>query len=80
MSLKEQLAEHCAGWYQHVPAERQAIMARHIGTIAKTVLRIGDLRHRSRWPDRLCVHGRRLPRPRRPRDVLAVQTKGAAAA
>jgi peroxiredoxin len=46
MSLKEQLAEYRAGWYQRVPAERQAIMARHIeqlrGTIAKTALKVGD--------------------------------------
>jgi peroxiredoxin len=46
MSLKEQLAEYRAGWYQRVPAERQAIMARHIeqlrGTIAKSALKAGD--------------------------------------
>ncbi len=46
MSLKEQLAEYRAGWYQRVPAERQAIMASHIeqlrGTIAKTMLKVGD--------------------------------------
>jgi hypothetical protein len=28
MSLKEQLAEYRAGWYQRVPAERQATMQR----------------------------------------------------
>ena len=47
MSLKEQLAEYRAGWYQRVPAERQAIMQRHIdelraGTIARTMLKVGD--------------------------------------
>ena len=47
MSLKEQLAEYRAGWYQRVPAERQAIMQRHIdklrsGAIARTMLKIGD--------------------------------------
>jgi hypothetical protein len=47
MSLKEQLAECRAAWYQRVPAERQAIMQRHIdqlrsGVIAGTMLRIGD--------------------------------------
>jgi len=47
MSLKEQLAEYRAGWYQRVPAERQAIMQRHIeglrsGAIAHTMLKIGD--------------------------------------
>jgi len=47
MSLKEQLAEYRAGWYQRVPAERQAIMQRHIdelrrGTIACTMLKVGD--------------------------------------
>jgi peroxiredoxin len=47
MSLKEQLAEYRAGWYQRVPAERQAIMQRHIdelrrGTIPRTMLKVGD--------------------------------------
>jgi peroxiredoxin len=47
MSLKEQLAEYRAGWYQRVPAERQAIMQRHIdqlrrGAIAQTMLKVGD--------------------------------------
>lgn len=46
MSLKEQLAEYRAGWYQRVPAERQAIMQRHIeqlrnGAIARTMLKVG---------------------------------------
>lgn len=47
MSLKEQLAEYRAGWYQRVPPERQAIMQRHIeqlrsGAIARTMLKVGD--------------------------------------
>ena len=46
MSLKAQLAEYRAGWYQRVPAERQAIMERHIeqlrGTIARATLKVGD--------------------------------------
>jgi peroxiredoxin len=47
MSLKERLAEYRAGWYQRVPAERQAIMQRHIeqlrnGAIARTMLKAGD--------------------------------------
>jgi peroxiredoxin len=47
MSLKEQLAEYRTGWYKRVPAERQAIMQRHIdqlrsGTIARTMLKVGD--------------------------------------
>jgi peroxiredoxin len=47
MSLKEQLADYRAGWFQRVPAERQAIMERHIaelrnGAIAKTALKVGD--------------------------------------
>ncbi len=47
MSLKEQLAEYRAGWYQRVPAERQAIMQRHIdqlrsGAIARNMLKVGD--------------------------------------
>jgi peroxiredoxin len=47
MSLKQQLAEYRAGWYQRVPTERQAIMQRHIaqlrdGSIARTMLKVGD--------------------------------------
>jgi peroxiredoxin len=47
MYLKEQLAEYRAGWYQRVPAERQAIMQRHIdelrsGTIARAMLKVSD--------------------------------------
>src|SRR5258705_13238274 len=47
MSLKKQLAEYRAAWYQRVPAERQAIMQRHIdqlrsGVIARTMLTVGD--------------------------------------
>jgi len=47
MSLKEQLTEYRAGWYRRVPAERQAIMQRHIdqlrsGAIARTMLKVGD--------------------------------------
>ncbi len=47
MSLKEQLAEYRAGWYQRVPAERQAIMQRHIdelraGAIVRTMVKVGD--------------------------------------
>jgi peroxiredoxin len=46
MSLKEQLAEYRAGWFKRVPAERQAIMERHIvqlrDGIAKTALKVGD--------------------------------------
>ena len=47
MSLKEQLAEYRAGWYQRVPPERQATMQRHIdqlrtGTLADKILTVGD--------------------------------------
>jgi peroxiredoxin len=47
MSLKEQLAEYRAAWYQRVPAERQAIMQHHIdqlrgGAIPRTMLNVGD--------------------------------------
>ena len=47
MSLKEQLAEFREGWRKRVPAERQAIMERHIeqlrtGELAKTMLKVGD--------------------------------------
>ena len=46
MSLKEHLAEYRAGWYRRVPAERQAIMERHIdqlrGSIGRTMLKVGD--------------------------------------
>jgi peroxiredoxin len=47
MSLKEQLEEYRAGWFKRVPAERQAIMQRHIdqlraGEISRTMLKVGD--------------------------------------
>jgi peroxiredoxin len=46
MSLKEELAEFRSGWFKRVPAERQAIMARHIADLrtglAKTSLKAGD--------------------------------------
>ena len=47
MSLKKQLADYRAGWHQRVPAERKAIVERHIeqlrsGTIARTMLKVGD--------------------------------------
>jgi peroxiredoxin len=47
MSLKEQLAEYRTGWHQRVPAERQAIMQRHIdalrnGPISRNTLKVGD--------------------------------------
>jgi peroxiredoxin len=47
MSLKEQLAQYRAGWRRRVPADRQAIMERHIeqlrnGVIARTMLKVGD--------------------------------------
>jgi peroxiredoxin len=47
MSLTEKLAEYRAGWYQRVPADRQAIIERHIdelrnGRIARTMLKVGD--------------------------------------
>ena len=47
MPFKKQLAEYRAGWYQRVPAERQAIMQRHIdqlrsGNSARTMLKVGD--------------------------------------
>ena len=45
MSLKEQLSDYRAGWFKRVPAERQAVMERHInelrGTLAKTALKAG---------------------------------------
>jgi peroxiredoxin len=46
MSLKQELAEYRAGWFKRVPAERQAIMERHIAGLraglAKTALQVGD--------------------------------------
>ena len=46
MSLKQQLAEYRAGWFKRVPAERQAIMERHIAQLrdglAKSALTVGD--------------------------------------
>lgn len=46
MSLKQELAEYRAGWFKRVPAERQAIMERHIAQLrsglAKMALKVGD--------------------------------------
>jgi peroxiredoxin len=46
MSLKEQLADYRDGWFKRVPAERQAVMERHINELrnglAKTALKAGD--------------------------------------
>jgi peroxiredoxin len=46
MSLKQELAEFRSGWFRRVPAERQAIIERHITTLrdglAKTSLKAGD--------------------------------------
>jgi peroxiredoxin len=46
MSLKQELAEYRSGWFKRVPAERQAIMERHIAQLrdglAKTALKVGD--------------------------------------
>jgi peroxiredoxin len=47
ISSKAQLAEYRAVWYRGVPAERQAIVKRHIGrlrsdAIAQTMLKAGD--------------------------------------
>src|SRR3984957_16374891 len=46
MSLKEELAEYRSGWFRRVPAERQAIMERHVAALrnglAKTSLKLGD--------------------------------------
>jgi peroxiredoxin len=46
MSLKQELAEYRAGWFKRVPAERQAIMERHIAQLrhglAKTAVTVGD--------------------------------------
>ncbi len=33
MSLKEELAEFRSGWFRRVPAERQAVIERHITTL-----------------------------------------------
>src|SRR6516164_4783864 len=46
MSLKEQLAEYRADWFKRVPAERQAVIERHVNELrnglAKTALKTGD--------------------------------------
>lgn len=47
MSLKDELASYRAGWHQRVPAERKAIMERHIqelrnGAFARIMLKRGD--------------------------------------
>jgi peroxiredoxin len=47
MSLTKKLAEYRTRWYQRVPADRQAIIEKHIdelrkGAIARTMLKVGD--------------------------------------
>jgi peroxiredoxin len=46
MFLKEQLAEYRADWFKRVPAERQAVIERHINELrnglAKAALKAGD--------------------------------------
>ena len=46
MSLKEQLAEYRADWLKRVPAERQAVIERHVNELrnclAKAALKAGD--------------------------------------
>jgi peroxiredoxin len=46
MPLRDQLAEYRAGWFKRVPADRQAIMERHIAQLrdglAKNALKTGD--------------------------------------
>jgi peroxiredoxin len=46
MPLRDQLAEYRAGWFKRVPADRQAIMERHIAQLrdglAKKALKTGD--------------------------------------
>ena len=47
MSLKDQLAQRRAEWYQRVPADRHAAILRHIEalkteTISRTILKVGD--------------------------------------
>jgi peroxiredoxin len=47
MSLKEQLAEYRTDWFKRVPAERQAIIERHINELrnglATAALKVGNL-------------------------------------
>src|ERR1700747_968734 len=47
MSLKEQLAEYRTDWFKRVPAERQAIIERHINKLrnglATAALKVGNL-------------------------------------
>lgn len=46
MSLKQELADYRTNWSKRVPAERQAVMERHIAELrdglAKTALQVGD--------------------------------------
>jgi peroxiredoxin len=46
MSLKEQLAKYRADWFKRVPAERQAVIERHVNELrngpAKAALKAGD--------------------------------------
>src|SRR5262249_11333532 len=55
MSLKQQLDEYLAGWRERVPAERQAIVERHIGQlrggIARTMLKVDNHAPKFALPD-----------------------------
>ena len=46
MSLKEQLAEYRADWFKRIPAERQAVIERHVNELCnglgKAALKAGD--------------------------------------
>jgi thiol-disulfide isomerase/thioredoxin len=56
MSLKEQLAEYRADWFKRVPAERQAVIERHVNELrnglAKAALKAAIARQRSFSPMR----------------------------
>jgi peroxiredoxin len=70
-TLTEQLDEFLAGWKQRVPAERQAVMARHIAYLqesgfAKNARQVGDRAPAIVLPD---AHGKTF-------DVAALLAKG----
>jgi peroxiredoxin len=70
-SLSQQLEDYLAGWMQRVPAERRAIMERHIAQLAETGIgkaarQVGDEAPAILLPD---VHGNML-------DVSTLLAKG----
>ena len=60
-TLSEQLEEYRAGWMQRVPADRRAIMERHIQHLTETGLPGAPSRLATRRPRSFCPTHRAKP-------------------